>query len=270
MRRGMQVLFVALVLTGAGCGSSGDEPSATLTSDPTQSTSSGGGLSQGSEPEESDAPTTAAEAAGPAAPDASPYIVAFGDISGVSLPDGDPGEVSIIASGTTIGTRGSVPMIVRNNTGDVVGNIEVSGTARDAADALVGSGASQGFQPKTIEPGEIAFGYVYFDTELTGSSFAYDFTVNTQPPNEFFASVTVTEVNNTGDKIIGTVANEGDGEVTGPIRVETLCFNDDGTFRVDADAYVEPYDLPVGGTGSFSIDLFDAPCPNGLIAASGY
>lgn len=284
MTRGMWVLVLAVVLAAAGCGSSGDEPSATVR--PGAESGSGAGSMSGSgdesgsglgsdEPSGGMAPATGAPgeptaAPEPAAADASPYVEGFGDLSGVSLPAGDPGAVSIVASGTTIDPRGSVALVVRNNTGEAVGNIEATGTARDDAGTLVGSGTSQGFQPKVVAPGEIAYGYVYFDTTLTGSAFDYDINVTAQPPDDYFVPVSVNEVNNTGDQIIGTVANDGDTEVNGPIRVETICFDPDGSFRVNADSYVEPYDLPAAGTGAFTIDLFNGACPVGLIAASGY
>jgi hypothetical protein len=223
-------------------------------------------------PEDTAAPeTTAAPAssAGPAALDASPYVVAFGDLSAVVMPDGDPGEVSIVASASTLDRSGSVTLVVRNNTDDAVGNIDIAGTARDEAGTLVGSGSSQGFQPKIVAPGEIAFGYVYFDTALAGSAFTFEFSVDAQEVY-YFSPVTITEINNTGEQLIGSVVNDTDDEVTGPIAAGAICFGADGGIVATVGSYVEQDNLPAGATGSFAVDFYGDDCPNGLAAASGY
>jgi hypothetical protein len=218
----------------------------------------------------STAPTTSTGAAGPAAPDASPYVVGLGDLSAVSLPVGDTGAVSIVAAATTIDRRGAVNMVVRNNTSHPVGNIEVTGTARDDAGSLVGSGKSQGFQPKVVAPGEIAFGYVYFDTDMAGSTFKFSFSVDPDPVGDYFVPVTITEINNTGEKIVGAVKNATSAGVTGPIRADVVCFGTDGSIIDYVDSYVEQDELTAGATGSFSIELYGKECPVGLAAASGY
>lgn len=245
MTRWIWVLWVAAVFTAAGCGGSGGEPE---------------GNAEGDEP---------AAAVEPAAPDASPHVLGFGDLSVVSLPAGDAGAVTIIEAAETIDAGGSVTTIVRNNTRDDIGRIEISGTARDASGALVGSGSSQGFSPAVVAPGEIAYGYVFFGHDIpTGSTF--EFNVDSEPVGEYFLPVTITEINNTGEQIVGAVMNDLDVEVSGPISADVLCFDADGDVTGDAQSYVEPDDLPAGGTGSFAIDLFDQPCPVGIAAASGY
>jgi hypothetical protein len=257
VERRVGALLVAVALTASACGSTGSEPS---------SRSGPDAASTGNGPTAEPAPTSAAA---PAAPDASPYVVGFGDLSAVSLPSGDPGAVTIVVAGAAVDPRGAVNMVVRNNTPDVVGRIEVTGTARDGEGALVGSGSSQGFQPQVVAPGEIAYGYVYFDSDIpTGSTF--EFTVDSEPVDDYFLPVTITELNHTGDTIIGAVLNDTGVAVNGPISAEAICFGADGSLVGYVDSYAQQDELPAGGTGSFSIDLYGDDCSTGLAAASGY
>jgi hypothetical protein len=220
--------------------------------------------------EETTAETTVAPAAvGPAAIDASPYVAVFGDLSAVSLPDGEPGEVSIIVRADAVDSGGSVNMIVRNNTNVPIGAIDVTGTARDAAGSLVGSGSSQGFEPAVIAPGEIAFGYVFFDSDLPADS-TFEFSVSASEVDDFFLPVTVTEISNTGDQIIGIVKNELDVEVSGPIGANVICLGPDGSILNFVRSFAEQDKLPPGGTGSFAISLYGDECPAGIVGASGY
>lgn len=193
----------------------------------------------------------------------------FGDLSVVSLPPGDPGAVTIVAAGTAVDPRGAVNMIVRNNTPDAVGPIEVTGTARDGAGTLVGSGSSQGFQPQVVAPGEIAYGYVYFDSDIPAGS-TFEFTVNGDSVDDYFRPVTITEINNTGGQIVGAVLNDTGVAVSGPIGADVICFGSDGSIVGYVGSFAEQDELPAGSTGSFSIDLYGDDCPIGLAAASGY
>lgn len=214
-------------------------------------------------------PTTPPVAAGPAAPDASPFVAGFGDLSVVSLPPGDPGKLSIVSTGARDELNDAVTIIVRNNTSDPIGQIEATGTARDSAGALVGSGSSQGFKPAIVAPGEIAYGYVYFSGGFPGGS-TFEFSVSGEEVGTYFRPITITELNNTGEAIIGAVSNETGVDVTGPISVDVLCFAADGTTIGPKSGFAEQSDLLKGATGSFSIDLYKNECPIGLAASSAY
>ena len=207
---------------------------------------------------------------GPAAPDASPYVVAFGDLTGVSFPAGDPGVVSIIIQGTTIQRDGTVSIVIRNNTNKAVGPIEIAGTARDSSEKIVGSGSSQGMNPTVVDPGEIAFGYVYFDSDLAGTQPTFKFTVSSRPVSSYFRPLLVNEIYLVGEKILGSVTNSSESDVKGPISADVICFGSDGNILRTHSDYVAPDELPAGATGSFAVDLFRDACPSGLLASSGY
>ena len=269
MAQNLKVLLVLLALVAAGCGASGSKSNLDAGSE-TSSTAKTAESPTSGETENSTTTTTTTPApAGPAAPDASEYVVGFGDLSVLSFPAGEPDEVSIVATGAEDELSDSVTIIVRNNTTEAIGLIEATGTARDSAGALVGSGSSQGFQPVVVAPGEIAYGYVYFDGGFPeGSTFEFD--VKGDEVDTYFQPITVTEINNTGDAIIGGVSNDTGVDVTGPISVKVLCFTADGTLIGPSDGYAEQSELADGATGSFSIDLYGDECPVGLAAASGY
>lgn len=265
MRRILGLLTVLVALGAAGCASSDDEP--TSAERPEASTDSTTDEQASEDPE---APAEPSETPpGPAAPDASPYVVGFGDLSVLSFPAGDPGELSVIATGARDELSDSVTVIVRNNTSEPIGNIEATGAARDSAGALVGSGSSQGFKPVVVAPGEIAYGYVYFDGGYPEGS-TFDIDVTGAEVDTYFRPITITELNNTGDAIVGGVVNDTGVDVTGPISVAVLCFAPDGTTLGSQNAYTEQSDLAEGATGTFSVDLYGDECPIGLAAASGY
>lgn len=255
------VILLAVIIAGALAPDDDDDSTAgddTTTTEADETTTT----------EAEETTTTAPAPAEPAAPDASPYVVGFGDLSALSFPAGDPGELTVISTGAQ-DDDDAVTIIVRNNTSDPIGQIEATGTARDAAGALVGSGSSQGFKPVVVAPGEIAYGYVYFDGGFPeGSTFEFD--VAGEEVDTYFRPITITEINNTGDAIIGGVSNDTGVDVTGPISVDVLCFAADGTTIGHKGGYAEQSDLADGATGSFSISLYGNECPIGLVAASGY
>ena len=123
--------------------------------------------------------------------------------------------------------------------------------------------------PVVVAPGEIAYGYVYFDGGFPkGSTLEFDLTG--EEVGTYFRPITITEINNTGDAFIGGVSNDTGVDVTGPISVNVLCFAADGSTIGPKDGYAEQSDLADSATGSFSINLLGNECPIGLAAASGY
>lgn len=268
MSRNLKILFVLLALAATACGSSGENSKSDDGSGSSPETATAAAPTSG-KTEESTTTSTAPAPVEPAAPDASAYVVGFGDLSTLAFPAGEPGELSIVSTGAQNELNDAVTIIVRNNTSEPIGQIEATGTARDDTGALVGSGSSQGFKPVVVAPGEIAYGYVYFDGGFAeGSTFEFD--VAGEEVDTYFRPITITEINNTGEAIIGGVSNDNGVDVTGPISVDVLCFAADGTTIGPRGGYAEQSELADGATGSFSINLLGRECPIGLAAASGY
>lgn len=206
-------------------------------------------------------------------PSTSPVIAVVGT---VTVPEGDPGELSVVLTGS-VDDSGSLPVIVRNRTDETVYAVEASATARSADGSLAGSGSSQGFAPSTVAPGEWAFGYVYFGGDIPADA-EFDITATAESDSAFIGSVDVTPVETnavpsefSGQQIVGIVENDTDQEVSGPIDVQVLCFDQAGTAIVGTHGgFTDADSVAAGGTASFSVDLFDDPCPVYAVGASGY
>jgi hypothetical protein len=192
----------------------------------------------------------------------------------IDIPDGDENQLSVVMVGRLGGD--SVPIVIRNRTSEALSTLAVSGTARGADGALIGSGASQGFAPELLEPGEWAFGYVYFEGPNLPADAKYDLTATGRQPDEFSSvDLRVAEVNRVsgdhGDQLVGIVENPSNtDEVGGPIDVIVACFNGRGTITSTHSDFAEASSIPPGGTSSFSVDFFDDACPSWALGSSGY
>ena len=211
-----------------------------------------------------------------------PASVAGVGLSGTAkpvLPKGAEGSVAAVAVGQFDGTQsdgsGSVPVIVRNNTGGVVRHIAATATASDATGKLVGSGSDQGFHPYVVMPGQIAIGYVFFPSGSTNTGSKIDVTVTSEPAEgtDFGGKVDLpVKPNVAGKTILGTITNPSNANVAGPIGVSILCFDERGKVLgfVTGGAFATAQNLAPHATTSFSADLFDRSCPTYLLGASGY
>jgi hypothetical protein len=212
------------------------------------------------------------------AKDPNPRGLLMGDAQPV-LPAGEMGIVDVIQIGPipTDAMLGSpVPVVVRNNTTKAVSRVEVSGAARSGG-AIVSSGSSQGFSPTVLEPGEVGFGYVYFDDVIpVDSELALTASADEYDPDGFLNSVdlAVSEVNvvesGSGESVVGAVLNQTGVEVSGPYSVEVYCFDGDVLVDTRGGFADGPDPLPADQIVTFSVDLFDDPCPTFLVASSGY
>ena len=98
-------------------------------------------------------PTTLAAPARSAAPGVSPYVKGFGNLTGLSLPAGDPDAVSIIASSPRASTAAVRWTSSCGTTPASPSARSTSRPARDEAGKLVGSGDSQAsLQPRASHP----------------------------------------------------------------------------------------------------------------------
>lgn len=192
------------------------------------------------------------------------------------IPAGKDGALSIVVIGEPEPASGTVPVVIRNMTSTPLTNLEVTGTARDGAGELMGSGSSQGFAPELVNPGEWAFGYVYIDGVTVSKDAKFDFTATGSEPDEFLSSVDVEIVEvaltegSFGKNLTGIVKNPTENEVSGPVDVSAACFNKSGSLISTQSGFADSDPLPVGGTSSFSIDLFEKPCQFFAIGSSGY
>jgi len=153
-----------------------------------------------------------------------------------------------------------VPVVVRNNTSRPVRGLEVTGHAHDGGGGHRWTGDSQGFQPVVVAPGEVAFGYVYLDTELPpGASFDFLAAEGNTDTTDGEASLAVVDAGLVGDatsRLVGRVANTGETDLAGPFVVDVYCFDGDalvgfaGTFASAAGNR-----LSAGATAPFTVDV---------------
>ena len=195
------------------------------------------------------------------------------------VPEGEAGSLSVVQTGE-LEVRsgfGALPVVVRNMTQDNLYGVEASATARGSDGTLSGSGASLGFTPSVVEPGEWAFGFIFFDSELPSDA-TYEVTATGETDPAFFGSVDVkpVEVNIvpgefSAQQVVGIVENPGGEQVEGPVSVSVACFDEPGTTILSThQGFTDANSIAPGGTASFSVDLFDASCPNFAVGASGF
>lgn len=261
---GAFVIVVAVATLAAACGGS-----KTTSSEPVASASSDSNSSSGQSttvPSKSSGPSTS-----PAIWQSAPY----------APPNGDAGKLSVVAVGSpdsnTFGA--SVPVIVRNNTADAMTDIEASGTVRNAAGSLVSSGSSQGFAPETIQPGEWAYGFVYFSVPLPADSVVTVTATGEKASGRFaifpYVILNIQEVAISTQRknlvVIGIVSNPDSKETVDPAKVSILCTSTEGMPLSVESEYSDGPVLP-NGTSSFSADLYDKAdsCPVVSVTSGGY
>jgi hypothetical protein len=260
-------VVAAVVALGVSCSSGSDVQSG---SGP--STTAKDGESSGASEE-----TTTTEAAAAAEPSTSAALLVQGT---VTVPDGEPGKLSVVFTGAPSGDMGStVPVIVRNNTDKPVGQIEINGTARAADGSLAGSGSSQGFQPGVLKPGEWGFGYVYFSSVIPADS-TLEITArgdNVSSASDPFSELqlTVNEMNlNPGEygsaTYVGIVSNPDKTDSVSSAEIYIGCFDAASALLEVFSGYTDGEAVP-GGTASFAVDTYEAPaCAATATGASGY
>ena len=253
------ILVCAVSLCVAACGGSSSNS-------PTASSSSSSSVAQ---PQ----PSTSSIAA-----TAAPQSTLLAGNAHPKYPRGAPGQVSVVyqAPIQPQSTGTSVPIVFRNNTSAAIAHVDISATAKDPTGKIVASGASQGTDPSTVQPGQWAFAFIFFEsgTDLAPND-TLSFSFQTTPAStESFntAAIQVTQANLSGSSIAGGVQNRTGHPVEGPISVHAYCLNSAGdpTSVVTGFTSSSLGNLVPDATDSFQLDLYDQSCPSFLVGASGY
>ncbi|PIE33080.1 MAG: hypothetical protein CSA55_02410 [Ilumatobacter coccineus] len=205
----------------------------------------------------------------PAAPDASPFATVFGDLGELAIPRGAPGELAVVATTDGLDRTGSLGIIVRNNTPAPIGRVEIAVEAQLDGE-VIGTGESTRFQPTVVGPGEISWGYAYFDVRTFPEGTTFDLSVTSEPLDGRSPGLKVIEVNQADSYLLGTVENQTDATVDGPMTITMACFDAEGSFVGIETTMINNYDIPPGQTGSFDTRILGVSCDRGLAAASGY
>lgn len=147
------------------------------------------------------------------------------------LPVGVSEEVELVAIGDFNGSL--IPVIVQNNTEEIVYEIEVKVDVRDASGSLVAVGQSQSthaIKPHVVLPDEYAFGWIFLDVpSIEGMDLKYN--VNYEDEPGIFASSLVSldfgELNWVDDRIVGEVINPSDEDLRG-VWMNVVCVDSSG------------------------------------------
>jgi hypothetical protein len=196
------------------------------------------------------------------------------------LANGKPGALDVIFVGTPYSLSSSsgtiVPVEVLNATRSVASGIDIAGPAMSGAN-VIGSGDSQNVQPAIVQPGEVAFGMVFFSQQIpVGSSFSFSATSSSEL--SLYANAKVVQANYSatggtiGPGIVGTVTNSGTAAITYPIEADLYCFSSTGVLQSTWGGFVSGMaDLTPGATGSYSIDIEGpSPCTSFLVGSGGH
>jgi hypothetical protein len=217
-------------------------------------------------------------AAPPRAKDARASLYVGGNAS-PRLPAGKPGRLAVVAYGP-YQQELSIPVVVRNNTQRTVVRISVSGTASAPGGRLLATGKDQSLHPNVVKPGEIAFGYVYFNGVHLPASARFAFRATSTAPDavqfENIRDLVVAESHRVQDRVLGTLRNGYPVRVTGPISAMVACFSAAGKLLYTAQGYTDQDQVAVKGTLPFQVDATPPygssglSCPVYLVGASGF
>jgi hypothetical protein len=192
------------------------------------------------------------------------------------LPAGPPGRLAVIARGPYGQT---LPIIVRNNTTRTVIRIAVSATASTPGGRLLATGKDQTLGPNLVKPGEISFGYVYFNDVRLPANARFRFNVtSTAPADAQFENIRdliVLESHRIQERVLGTLRNGYPVRVTGPIEASVACFSAAGKLLYTPNDFTAQDQVAPHGTLPFQVDTSPPygssglSCAKYLVAASG-
>lgn len=193
------------------------------------------------------------------------------------LPNTDNGEVEVIAFGP-ISRFGELPVVVRNNTSDVVAGVVVKVEARDADGKLIGVGESSefifGLAPYVLNPGDVSIGTVRLEGEMPSDA-EFTFSARAGDPDGFFAGLTADiefgQIEWIQDRIVGEAINPHDVDLSG-VSLQVGCFDADGSPLFVKLEFLTGDDIAAGETSTFQVGGsytdYDQ-CENFLISGSG-
>lgn len=194
-----------------------------------------------------------------------------------SFPEGDAG-INVVAIGKLDASPafGSATLLIaiRNNSPEGVSAVAISAVARVDGE-MVATGSTHDVSPTQIGPGEVALGYIYFDTggDLPSSGVDYTFSSESSPIDTGWwgsADLVVNEVNHRGDSIVGSALNAAGKVVEGPFSVEIYCFDGDKLMDSATGYAEEGGTIQPDASVHFSVNLYDTKCEEFAVGVSGY
>jgi hypothetical protein len=187
------------------------------------------------------------------------------------IPQGSTDEVEIVTQGPVVDS--SVPVVIRNNTDDVIGLREVLGVARDQSGSLIGTVEVSSEAPYKLEPGGIAIADVYWSVDSIPPDANLDLEIEYETWGEdaYYQDLQIVEVTQTETGLIGIAENTSDHPVSGPFSVVGVCLDADGAIQGHYTGFADKYALEPGETTTFSATVYGTgPCDHYLVSAKGF
>lgn len=212
-----------------------------------------------------------------ASKDSAPPLSADTALAGNAQPTyklGDPNMLAMLDQGPAVNDQSgtaSMPIAIRNNTGQAVAHVDIAATA-SVAGKIVATGDSVDTSPSQIQPGQVALVDISFQTKVPkGATFTY--TSEMLPANMSSGNtgnLKVTQANLVGGSIVGSAVNDNTAAITGPYAVSVYCFAGGKLASVHGDYGSVSANLPHGGSTPFSVNLFGTPCAQYEVGVSGF
>jgi len=267
------VVLVAIVVAAIASTGNNSKPSAS-------GVTAGTNASSTSPPSTSPPPTSPPPTAPP--PSVPPT---FAGTAHPTFTSGTPGSLEVIDVGSPnvigSGDGTEVPVEVWNGTLQSVSGVDISGPAMSGS-TVVGSGDSQDVEPGVLDPGEVAFGMVFYTQDLpSGVTFTLTATGSTDTAS--YQNARVVQANYSasgglagGPDVVGTVTNPGIVSITYPVPTDLYCFSSTGVLLSVGESFVDGNaGLAPGASGSYAVDVptdssgSPLPCPTFLVGSSG-
>lgn len=185
------------------------------------------------------------------------------------LPLGTEGEISVVAAGL-VDRRGNMPIIVRNNTGQPVVNINASVTVRAADGSLLGTGDAEDFSPTYVVPGGLAIAEAEFDATVpSDAGFEFRVVAEDASTSTFYRDLEIAEYNQIGTRLLGMLLNSTGVSLQG-IRVQAICLDDSLDPLAYGSRYTDQDSVDNGDQLPFDMVVDVSTCSKVIIASKGY
>lgn len=188
------------------------------------------------------------------------------------VPEGEPGEVSIVAWAGPHSQLGEISVLVRNNSGETISNIEVKSEFRDMSGKLLGVGDVSSFEPNIVEPGGIAFG-LSMGGKVSDQNADVNLRLTYDVDTNFVIGQNLEFIQSewSGDRILGEFRNPTEKPMS-VIHLSYACFDENGEL-INVGWGSANGDLGPGETTTFQA-ADDGPdssqCERYLITGNGF
>jgi len=193
-----------------------------------------------------------------------------------SFPAGKPGAIEVVATGEIVDDPSGayLPIAIRSNVAEPVGRVVVAATIQDATGKQIASGSSQGTDPQTLAPGEVALSFVHFEASTVPAAAAHQFTIQNESPStasSSHATLKVSTANLVGGAVTGTATNQTGATLSGPYDVNVYCFDTAGKMLVVQSSFADlDGDLAASKTVPYTVNLAEHTCPSFLVGVTAF